>query len=82
MTWHYTISDDFETMTVYDHTGAEVATVANNGTGFRAPGDVLDVMRAEVMADGLSGGLTDRQVAILLDAVFEDIEEGQPSGSG
>lgn len=78
MTWHYEISSDASTLTVTDHTGTVVAEITNSGPGFSIPDDILAAMRAEVEAEGLQDGLSQRQIAILADAIFEDIEEGPP----
>jgi len=76
MTWHYVVSRERGELTVYDHTGAEIAVLS--GTALSVPGSVLELMEQEVMAEGLQGGLSDRQIAILRDAVFENIERGTP----
>jgi len=76
MTWHYKLSDDRQILRVYDHTGTKIATRQNDGSGFSPKKAVLAEMEAEVMAGGLSGGLSDRQIAVLRDAVFENIKEG------
>jgi len=78
MTWHYDRPTDGWPVTIYDHTGAAVRTIPDRPRGLTIPGDILRVMEAEVMAEGISGGLSDRQIAILRDAVFENIERGPP----
>lgn len=78
MTWYYDSPKDGWPVTIYDHTGAAVRTVSDRPRGLTIPGDILQAMEAEVMTEGISGGLSDRQIAILRDAVFENIEEGQP----
>jgi len=78
MTWHYSIPEDSYPVTIYDHAGQEVAQVTSAEAPFEIPDTVLQKMEDEVMAEGLSGGLSDRQVAILRDAIFENIERGEP----
>lgn len=78
MTWHYSIPKDSYPVTIYDHTGTEVAQVTAAEGPLRIPGTVLQAMEEEVMAEGLQGGLSERQIAILRDAVFENIERGPP----
>lgn len=80
MTWHYSISDDGSSMTVYDHTGAEVATVQNDGGGFRIPNDVLDVMYSEAIDayNGAGGTVNEYSMLVLADAAFEQIDQGAP----
>jgi len=75
--WRYEISDGGAKMDIYDHTGSAVKRIENDGSGFTTA-DVLQAMEDEVMAEGLSGGLSERQIVILRDAVFEHIEEGTP----
>jgi len=79
MTWYYEPLDGSGwPIRVYDHTGTAVKSVPERPDGFSVPGDVLQAMEEEVMAEGLAGGLSERQIAILRDAVFENIEEGPP----
>jgi hypothetical protein len=47
MTWTYQVSGGGDSMDIFDHTGALIKTVQNDGSGFSLPRDVLDVMRAE-----------------------------------
>jgi len=47
MTFYYKISNDGSDMTVYDHTGKEIKTRKNDGSGFTLPDDVCGVMRDE-----------------------------------
>lgn len=80
MTWYYDIAADNSSMDVYDHTGALVASVPNDGSGFELPGDVLDVMHGEAVdAFQAAGGTVDQYVLyVLADAAFEQIEAGTP----
>jgi hypothetical protein len=76
MTWYMSVAADNSEMTVIDHTGAEVTTVANDGRGFSTE-DVLDLMADEIDA-ALAAGNVDRAVQIGRDAACEQIERGQP----
>jgi hypothetical protein len=78
MTWYYDSPANGWPVDVYDHTGTVVKSVQKRPSGFTVPDDILQVMEEEVMAEGLQGGLSARQVAILRDAVFENIKEGPP----
>lgn len=77
MTWYYDISQDRSSMDVYDHTGSLVETVQNDGGGFKPKPDVLAVMEADVRGSGFDS-LTRRQKIIMLEAIFENIEQGTP----
>lgn len=71
MTWTHTINDSGE-LEVYDHAGSLVTTIPNDGTGFRLPSDILDVMHDECAARGWD--LSDPWVAqTLKDAAFERV---------
>jgi len=76
--WTYTDPKDGFPVIIYDHTGTEIEQVPASAGGFTVPDAVLQVMEEEVMAEGLSGGLSERQLAILRDAVFANIEKGTP----
>lgn len=78
MTWHYSDPRAGYPVSIYDHTGQKVGEVSETEGPFTLPGTVLQLMESEVMAEGLSGGLSERQIAILRDAVFENIEKGTP----
>jgi len=67
MTWKLNLT----TGEVTDHTGGVVAA---NEPPHDIPGDVLAHMEEEVLKDGLRNGLSERQIAILRDAVLENIE--------
>lgn len=74
MTWNYVI--DGESMTVWDHSGTEVASLTTT-SAYRIPDDVLDVMSTELDA-AISNGDSQRAIKIGADAACEQIEEGQP----
>jgi len=78
MTWHYTDPRAGYPISIYDHTGQKVAEIRSSEAPFKIPDTVLQQMETEVMAEGLQGGLSERQIAILRDAVFENIERGPP----
>jgi len=77
VTWYYSIGDSGRSVEVYDHTGQLVASITNQPVN--VPGTILEVMEQEAMSGGTDSGLTKRQVAILRDAIFRNIEEGKPS---
>lgn len=78
MTWYYDISTDRSSMDVYDHTGSLITTIANDGTGFSIPNDVLDVMYDELQT-ALSNNNNTRAIKISADAACEQINEGTPA---
>jgi len=47
MTWTYALTDDGGSMDVFDHTDTLVATIQNDGSGFKSTEEVYSVMRAE-----------------------------------
>lgn len=47
MSFKYKIVDGGGEMEVYDHEGSLVATITNDGSGFRIPDRVISVMRDE-----------------------------------
>lgn len=66
MTWTY----HRDTGEVTDHTGSVVTQLSQP---VEVPGDVLELMEQDVMSEGVTGGLSERQIAVLRDAVFENI---------
>jgi len=73
MTWTY----DPTTGDVSDHTDAVVTTLSPPVT---VPDDILDLMQEEAMAAGVANGLSERQIEVISDAVFEDITIREESG--
>jgi len=81
MTWYYQIQDDNSRMDIYDHTGTNVQTLQNDGSGFSVPEDVHAVMRDvwEQEANlGSSPVMTKYAGEILMHMVTQDIEQGVP----
>jgi len=86
MTWYYDIADDYSSMKIYEDdpefTG-KIDTLQNDGSGFRIPDDVRDVMREtweqEASLDN-SPVMSTRAGHILMDMQCECIKEGVPSG--
>jgi hypothetical protein len=60
---------------VIDHTDTVVTTL---NPPYKIPNDVFDVMQADVETEGVGGGLNPRQVKVLRDAIFEQIEVIEP----
>lgn len=77
MTWHFTASG--ESITVYDHTGAIVATDREFGGVWTGdyPDVVLEVMDAEAKA-AYAEGDTERAIQCLRHGAFELIEHDEP----
>ncbi len=78
MTWYYDIAADGSSMDVYDHAGTLIETLTNDGSGFTIPDDILEVMRSDHDAEGLSGLGSGRQAKILSHVITQDVEEGIP----
>lgn len=81
MTWYYDIADDNSQMDIYDQTGTLVTTVDNDGSGFRIPGDVLEIMRQEYLTEVTPDSApvhSQRAVGIVADVFTQDIEAGTP----
>jgi len=73
MTWTYKITDS-SNLSVYDHTGAHVTVIQNDGSGIRLPDDVVDVMRSEA-EDARANNNTERWRDIHIRLATNDIEE-------
>jgi hypothetical protein len=73
MTWTL----DRTTGEVIDHTGAVVTTL---NPPYVLPDDVFDAMQADIESEGVGGGLNPRQVRVIRDAIFEQIDVIEPEG--
>lgn len=84
MTWYYDISDDGSIMDIYEDDAeftGKITTLQNDGSGFRIPDEVRDVMREtwEKEANlGNSPVMSARAGQILMDMECECIEKGVP----
>jgi len=56
MTWTYKITDAGN-LSVYDHTGAHVTVVQNDGSGVRIPDDVEEVMVKDAQGARMAGNM-------------------------
>lgn len=52
MTWKYDIAEDGSSMEIIDHKGNLVKTLQNDGSGFKIPDDILEVMKQEAKKNG------------------------------
>lgn len=84
MTWYYSLANDDSSMEIYEDdpefTG-QIATLQNEGSGFRLPNDIQTVMRETWEAEanlGNSPVMNVRAGHILIDLVTENIKEGKP----
>lgn len=84
MTWYYDIADGGSQMDIYEDdpefTGL-IETLQNDGSGFRHPDDIKQVMREtwEQEANlGSSPVMNVRAGHILMDLATDDIERGTP----
>lgn len=75
MTWTYILASDYSSLEVYDHTGALITTLTNDGSGFSPKQDALQVMENEAIAEYQANGWSPRLLKILRDAIFENIKE-------
>jgi len=77
MTWTYELTEAGD-CTVHDHTGAQVTTISNDGSGIRLPGDVEQVMLQDAQGARRAGDMQRwREIHIRLAA--GQIEEREDS---
>jgi hypothetical protein len=78
MTWYCDASG--ATMDVHDHTGKKIATEREFSGSWAGdyPDEVLHVMEETAVAEYESNGFSDYLMAVLRDAIFQNIEMGTP----
>jgi hypothetical protein len=78
MTWHFDVSGD--TFDLYDHNNDRVrsnVSFSGSWTG-SCPDEILLVMEEVAVAEYQSNGFSDYLMALLRDAIFDNIEIGTP----
>jgi len=86
MTWYYNISDNGSSMDIYEDDPAftgKVTTLKNDGSGFRIPDDILEIMKEVYLSETTPGDApvhSERAVCINVDMQSGDIQEGTPDG--
>lgn len=82
--WYYEISEDGSSMDIYESDAeftGKIKTVQNDGSGFRLPNDVLEVMTEtfmQVTELGDNPTIPVRAGYIVVDLTTDNIEEGVP----
>lgn len=84
MTWYYNITENGSSIDIYEDdpefTG-KITTLENDGSGFRIPDDVLEVMTAtfmEVTELGDNPTIPVRAGHIVVDLTTNNVKEGVP----
>jgi len=84
MTWYYNISDDGSSMDIYEDDAeftGKIATIQNDGNGFRTPDDVLVTMTETFMGItelGQNPTIPIRAGWIVTDLTTNNIKQGVP----